>query len=210
MTAKSLQDLHDFYLSSRPNAGKVQTASKLLIRLCRQLNLESPEKIIPVLYEDIPAAIDAFHKKDRHKAIQDKSILAEMIGRYGPKHGWERVLEIFLDDPDSNLNQFAFQALEYCGKSQYDLVIPYIEKYAIADNELMNIVAAKVFSKIYTPDNHDKMMQWIKSAAENKQDELLENLLHNAQKSITRKETFTQNETYPLFVEKLELMLNSG
>jgi hypothetical protein len=205
----NLQSLHDYYLSTRPKSGKVQAASKLLIRLCKHFNLDSPEEITPEFYSSLPEAVDAYYKKDFHKAIQDKSILAEMVGAFGPKEGWERALESLLNDPDSNLRQFSFQSLENIAKKEPRLVMPYIEKYKDCDDLLMQTVAARIMSKIYSVENNaffnSKIQQW----SEEGSFEFLQILDKNIKKCIKRNEEFTQKAAHQKYYQNLSHILSN-
>jgi hypothetical protein len=203
----NLQKLHDFYLSTKPSLVKIQSASKLLIRLCKYFNVDSSEEIIPELYSKIPSAIDTYYSKDFHKAVQDKSILAEMIGTFGPLEGWEIVLEIFLNDEDPNLRQFSFQSLEYVAKRKPKLIIPYIEKYKDSEDLVMQTVAARIISKIYSPENKEffisKIMEW----SEEGSFEFLKILDKNIKKCIKRNEDFTLEASHKSYFEKLSYIL---
>jgi hypothetical protein len=199
----NLQALHDFYLSTKPNSGKVQHASKLLIRLCRQMNLDSPEDITPELYHSLPEIIDIYYRKDIHKAIQDKSMLAEMIGRYGPKEGWEVVINNLLTNSDSNLRQFSFQALEYSAKENPNLILPYIEKFKNDPDSLMIAVAARIMSKMCTYKNQKMIDSLLIKWSKEGHFEFLELLRKNSLKCIKREEEFTKNDWYQSFFKKL-------
>ncbi|KAA3617364.1 MAG: hypothetical protein D8M58_02720 [Calditrichaeota bacterium] len=203
----NLQKLHDFYLTTKPNVGKVQSASNLLIRLCKHFELDSPEEITPELYVKIPKAIDNYFSKDFHKAIQDKSIFAEMIGAFGPVQGWERALEVLLNDDDSNLRQFSFQSLENIAKQNPNLIIPYIEKYKDTDDLLMQTVAARIMSKIYSPENNELFITKIKKWSEEGSFDFLKILDENIKKCIKRHESFTEEESHVSYYEKLTMIL---
>jgi hypothetical protein len=199
----NLQTLHDFYLSTKPNSGKVQHASNLLIRLCKQMNLDSPEDITPELYQNLPEMIDVYYRRDIHKAIQDKSMLAEMIGRYGPKEGWEVVLKILLNDRDSNLRQFSFQTLEYSAKENPELILPYIEKFKNDSDNLMISVAAKIMSKMCVFENRKMVNSLLDTCSSEGNYEFLELLRKNSLKLLKREEEFTQNDWYQSFFNGL-------
>ena len=203
----NLQNLHDFYLTTRPNVGKVQSASKLLIRLCKHFELDSPEEITPELYSKLTTAIDIYFKNDINKAIQDKSILAEMIGTFGPIDGWERTLDTLLNDEDANLRQFSFQSLEYAAKRKPKLVIPLIEKYKDSDELLMQTVAARIMSKVYSPENSELFTQKVKKWSEEGSFEFLKILDKNIKKCIKREESFTQESSHKTYHKKLLFIL---
>jgi len=185
----NLQNLHDYYLSTKPNTLKVQSASNFLIRLCKQLGLDSPEEVTPELYHQLPETIDIYYRKDFHKAIQDKSILAEMIGRFGPRDGWDRALDVLLADDDSNLRQFTFQSLDYSAKDNFLLILPYIEKYKMCDETLMIAVAARIMSSVYSDETsaivNDLLEKWKKEGAET----FLSQLKKNVTKLLKRRKS---------------------
>ncbi len=206
----NLQELHDHYLKTKPNAQKVQRASQLLVRLCKQLNLASPEEINPDLHTMLPKTIDEYYKHDFHKAIQDKSMLAEMIGRFGPIDGWEKVLEVLLNDEDSNLRQFSLQSLEYCGKENLDLIIYYIEKYKDDNDELMQAVSARLTSKVYSEHNEKLLLQLIQKWTTNKNRTFLENLKKRIETAINNEADFTLNDAHKKYFSKLCLLLENN
>ena len=170
----SLEELHDHYLKTKPNIQKVQRASQLLIRLCKHLNVSSPKDINPDLYSELKSAVEEYYVKDFHKAIQDKSMIAEMIGRFGPIEGWEKVLENLLNDEDSNLRQFTLQSLEYCGRENLNLIIKYLEKYKDHGDDLMKAVSARVLSRVYSQQNEELLLQLTQQWINNKDWEFLE------------------------------------
>ena len=203
----SLQDLHDYYLSTRPKTLKVQTSSKLLIRLCLHLRLDTPEQITREYYKTLPQTIDEYYHNDFHKAIQDKSMLAEMIGRYGPRDGWEDSLNSLLKDNDSNLRQFSLQSLEYCGVENPQLILSYIEKYKNSKDELMKAVAARVFSKIYSVQHKDLFLKLIAKWNNKNSLEFLSFLHRSIEKAIKRNEPFTKEKSYQEYFKKVSLIL---
>lgn len=206
----NLQELHDHYLKTKPNAQKVQRASQLLVRLCKKLNLISPEEINPDLHTELPKAIDEYYKHDFHKAIQDKSMLAEMIGRFGPINGWEKVLDVLLNDKDSNLRQFSFQSLEYCGKENLNLIIDYIEKYKDNGDELMQAVSARVTSKVYSKQNEQLLLQFIQKWINNKNWEFLEDLKKRIENAINHEADFTLDDAHKKYFSKLCMLLENN
>lgn len=141
-----LQDLYDYYLKTKPSKGKVKSATTLLIHVCKAFRKSTPEEITFDLFAEIPQAIDDHYKTEQYKALLDKSILAEMIGRYGPRDGWEKTFEILLEDRDENLRQFTLHALEFAGENYLDCVIPYLEKYRSSSDLLMKHISAHIVS----------------------------------------------------------------
>jgi len=203
----NIQDLHDHYLATKPNTLKVQTSSKFLIRLCLYLKLDTPEEITKEYYKTLPQIVDEYYHNDFHKAIQDKSMLAEMIGRYGPRDGWEEALDSLLKDADSNLRQFSFQALEFCGVENPQWVLPYIEKYKKSNDELMKAVAARILSKIYTVQHKDLFITLLDKWNNKNSFEFLEFLHKNIQKAIKRNEPFTKEKSHQQYFNKLSKIL---
>ena len=141
----NLQDLYDFYRQTNPSPGKIKAATVFLIHCCKALNLSNPDDITEDLYQEIPKAIDTLYKHSESQAIQDKSIFAEMIGRFGPKQGWEKVLDILLNDGDENLCQFTLQSLEYYGCENPEEIYPYVERYINSNDPLMVHIASRIF-----------------------------------------------------------------
>jgi hypothetical protein len=154
---QNLQDLYDFYIDTKPSPGKIKAASSLLIRLCKVLNLSSPEKITNDYYKEIPKMIDQYHGSSRNQAAQDKSVLAEMIGRYSPKDGWEATFDILLDDKDENLRQFTLHTLEFSENENPEISLNYIEKYKDNPETTMRHVAAHLAAALLTGKHFELM-----------------------------------------------------
>jgi hypothetical protein len=144
----NLQELYDYYIATNPSSGKISSATTLLIHICKALNFDMTEQITPEYFADIPASLDDLYRLSPNKAIQDKSILAEMIGRYGPRDGWEKVVDILLEDKDLNLRQFALHSLEYYGHEKPEVVIPYLNRFISTSNEIMREIAAHVYASL--------------------------------------------------------------
>ena len=174
------------------------------------MNLDTPEDITPGMYKDLPGVINKYFIDDEHKAIQDKSTLAEMIGRYGPKDGWEWALDELLKEKDSNLKQFSIQSLEYCARKDLELVIPYIERCMNDTDEVMQSVAAKLISKVVVKDNLRfilmKMEEWNLSGKK----DFIKMIKKYTERNLLRKEEFTQSDVYQEFLKKLNLFIESN
>ena len=56
-----------------------------MIHVCRALDISSQEEVTAEYFDSIPRALDNFYSSHPTKATLDKSILAEIIGRIGPK-----------------------------------------------------------------------------------------------------------------------------
>lgn len=203
----SLQNLHDIYIKSRPAARKVQTTSQLLIRLCKSLNLDGPEEITPEYYARLPQIIDSYCNSNIHKAIQDKSTLAEMIGRHGPVDGWEKALDALLNDKDSNLRQFVLQSLEYTARRKPEIIIPYIEKFKDGKDDLLQNVGARVISRsimsVHSEYIDQKLQEW-----EAKNDfDFLALIKKNMSVYIRRGDDFTREPFYKQTYDRLTKVL---
>jgi hypothetical protein len=143
---ENLQELYDFYITTNPSSGKVSAATTMLIHICRALNFDMTEEITPEYFIDIPEALDDFYRLAPNKAIQDKSILAEMIGHYGPRDGWGEVVDILLAEKDLNLRQFTLHSLEIYGHKHPELIIPYLNRFISTSDEIMREVAAHIYA----------------------------------------------------------------
>lgn len=159
----NLQQLFDFYRGTKPSKGKLNDAANFLIHTCKALQVTMPEDIYPELFEEIPGAIEEYFGSLKYKAIQDKSTFAEMIGRYGPTDGWEKPFQKLLSDSDGNLRQFALHALDYCGKTNPELIIPYIETVSKSKDLLMRNVAVILIGKLICTGHSDLLKTIIKS-----------------------------------------------
>ncbi len=154
---QTLQDLYDYFKETGPTKGKLTAATNVVIHICNSMKVANAEEIGRDHFSEIVAAIDAYYPHSADKAIQDKSILAEMIGRYGPRDGWEKPLQLLLDSRDSNLRQYVFQVLEYTGIRSPELVLPYIEKYRKSTDLLMRNVASILVGKMFCAGQADAL-----------------------------------------------------
>lgn len=159
---RNLQDLYDFYIRTRPSPGKMKSGTALLIHLCKALNVSSPEEISEDYFPEILESLEHYFGSAQNKAIQDKSMLAEMIGRYGPVDGFEVIFDGLLNDRDENLCQFTLYSLEYCGMHAPDKILPYIERFKDDANPLMNRVAAHLASKVLCSPKADEFKPYVK------------------------------------------------
>ncbi len=146
---QTLQDLFDHYKRTAPTKGKLVSATNVLIHICKSMNVAKAEDIGRDKFTELINAIDDYYPHSTDKAIQDKSILAEMIGHYGPRDGWEVPFQQLLRSEDSNLRQYVFQVLEYIGIRSPELVLPYIEIYRSSTDLLMRNVASILVGKIF-------------------------------------------------------------
>ncbi len=204
---QNLQDLYDFYLSTKPSRGKIKAATTLLIHICKALHANSPEEVGQAMFSRIPQSLDEMYYSAQHRAINDKSTLAEMIGRHGPQNGWEETFEILLDDRDENLRQFTLNTLEYVGKRKAAVALPYIERYRKASDPLMRNVSANLAGKILSFDEEEVIKQavwrWMNEGDAEYVKEIVESLLRIKER-LSPKEDSGQ---YDLTIAWLETQL---
>lgn len=164
---KNLQDLYDAYIETRPSSGKIKTATSMLIHVCKALDISSQEEVTSEHFESIPHSLSSYFSAHPLKATLDKTMLAEMIGRVGPKKSVKKLLEKLLTDEDENVRQFSLNCLEYYGIKKPGSILPYIEKYRNSTDEEMLITAARLVGNIQCSDQHemilDKIKKWYKN-----------------------------------------------
>ena len=165
---KNLQDLYDAYIETRPSSGKIKTATSMLIHVCKALEISSQEEVTSEYFESIPHALDSYFFAHPMKATLDKTMLAEMIGRVGPKKSVKKLLEKLLTDKDENVRQFALNCLEYYGIKKPSSILPYIEKYRNSTDEEMLITAAMIVGNIQCSDQHEMILEKIKKWYKNR------------------------------------------
>lgn len=158
---KNLQELYDAYLLTKPYSGKIQTATSMMIHVCKALNVASQEDITSEYFAEIPKALDEYFKNYPLKTIQDKGILAEMIGRIGPDNQLGELLDKLLEDKDDNVRQFSLHSLEFIGKDDPEKVIPYIERYRKSDDPTMKGMAAHLSSHLSCSKNYEVILNKI-------------------------------------------------
>jgi len=159
---KNLQSLYDDYIETRPSSGKIKTATSMLIHVCKALEISSQEEVTSVYFESIPGALDSYFSAHPLKATLDKTMLAEMIGRVGPKKSVKKLLEKLLTDEDENVRQFSLNCLEYYGIKNPNSILPYIEKYRRSTDKEMLITAAMIVGNIQCSDQHEMILSKIK------------------------------------------------
>lgn len=190
----SLQDLYDFFIQTMPSRGKVKSATTLLIHITKAMQVSSTEEIMGDELAEIPYAIDRFYKTSPTKALQDKSVLAEMIGRYGPKDGWEKAFDILLEDPDENLRQFTLYSIEYIADTDPDLLISYIRLFMDSDDLLLKNIAAHLASRLLCGKHHEQMKKMVASWLQDGNVSFLEEMKRTLEICIRRKEKLNQHE----------------
>ena len=159
---RNLQDLYDIYIETRPSSGKIKTATSMLIHVCKALEISSQEEVTSAYFESIPQALDSFFHAHPLKATLDKTMLAEMIGRTGPKKNVKKLLEKLLTDEDENVRQFSLNCLEYYGIKNPSSILPYIEKYRNSTDEEMLVTAAMLVGNIQCSDQYEMILKKIK------------------------------------------------
>lgn len=164
---KNLQSLYDDYIETRPSSGKIKTATSMLIHVCKALEISSQEEVTSEYFESIPHALDKYFSAHPLKATLDKTMLAEMIGRVGPKKSVKKLLEKLLTDKDENVRQFSLNCLEYYGIKNPNSILPYIEKYRSSTDEEMLVTAAMLVGNIQCSDQYEiilnKIKRWYKN-----------------------------------------------
>ena len=158
----NLQDLYDIYIETQPSSAKIRNATSMMIHVCRALDISAQEEVTTEYFDSIPRALDDFYLAHPMKATMDKSILAEMIGRIGPKKKLRPLLEKLLADNDENVRLFTLNSLEFCGKEEPALILPYIEKYRKSTDLEMRTTAASLVGNLQCSDKYEHILSWIK------------------------------------------------
>jgi len=179
---KNLQDLFDIYLHTEPSAEKIKSATSMLIHVGKALNVSTQEEITSDYYGQIVPCLDDFFYKSPNKARLDKAILAEMIGRAGPKKNLKKILEQLLNDKDAEIRQFALQSLEFYGCKKPLDILPYIERYRKSPDKNMLTSAAHLSAKVLCSINYEiilnRMSKWCKGDGISFVMEILERLVY--------------------------------
>jgi hypothetical protein len=162
----NLQELYDAFLKTTPSDGKIKAATTMMIHVSKALNMASNEEITTEYFVDIPRSLNEFFYNTPPKALQDKAILSEMIGRVGPMPELRGLLENLLADEDENVRQYALHSLEYYGLTDPGAVLPYVEKYMRAVDPIMSTMAVHLTGKISCSDKFqiifDRILAWYK------------------------------------------------
>ena len=160
----NIQEIFDEYLRTKPSAEKIRSATSMMIHLGRALNVSSQEEITSDYYTEISPALDEFFIKTPQKSVLDKAILAEMIGRIGPRPRINAILKSLLTDKNANVRQYALQSLEYSGMTKPKSVLPFIERQMKSGLDDMVSTAEHVTAKILCSDHSkiilDRMKTW--------------------------------------------------
>lgn len=164
---RNLQDLYDAYIETRPSSGKIKTATSMLIHVCKALDISSQEEVTSEYFDSIPQSLDSYFRAHPLKSTLDKTMLAEMIGRVGPKKSVKNLLEKLLTDKDENVRQFSLNCLEYYGIKKPSSILPYVEKYRNSTDEEMLVTAAMLVGNMQCSDQHEmilgKIKKWYKN-----------------------------------------------
>jgi len=180
---ENLQALYDHFIKTKPSAGKIRAATTLMIRICKALDMDAPEEVTHEIYVEIPQAIDEYYGAQSSKALQDKSMLAEVIGRFGPRQNWENVIDKLLEDEDQNLRLFTLQSLSYYGREKPESVLSYVERYMQSNDLEMKNGAAKLLYDLLKSKQADKILPKIKSWSKTENADFLLNLRESLEKS---------------------------
>lgn len=161
---KNLQDLLESYLETRPSTGKIKNATAAMIHVCKALDISSQEEVTHEYFESIPHALDSHFFAHPLKATMDKTMLAEMIGRVGPKKSVKLVLDKLLSDKNANVRQFTLHSLEYHGIRHPRSIMPYIERFRKAGDEEMTSTAAMLVGNLQCSEQSEfileKIIKW--------------------------------------------------
>jgi hypothetical protein len=144
----NIQEIFDAYLRTKPSAEKIRSATSMMIHLGKALNVNTQEEITSEYYDEICQSLDDFFSKAPQKAILDKAILAEMIGRVGPGPKINQILKSLLLDKNEHVRQYALKSLEFSGGSKPRSVIPLIEQQMKSDDPDMVTTAEYLTAKI--------------------------------------------------------------
>jgi uncharacterized membrane protein YheB (UPF0754 family) len=159
----NIQEIFDAYLKTRPSAEKIRSATSMMIHLGKALNVNTQEEITAEYYDEICQSLDEFFSKTPQKAILDKAILAEMIGRIGPRPKINRILKSLLLDKNENVRQYALRSLEFSGPSKPRSVIPFIEQQMKSSDPDMVTTAEYMTAKIICSAKHKYVLEKLQS-----------------------------------------------
>ena len=161
---KNLQDLFDLYILTKPSAGKIKTATSMMIHICKALGLSSQEEITVDYFNEIPQVLDDHFINIPLKSTLDKAILAEMIGRAGPEKCLKGMLDKLLEDKDENVRQYTLHSLEFQSYTNPEILLSYIERYRKSTDTMMMTMAAYLAAKVSCSEKYqiilDKIEEW--------------------------------------------------
>jgi hypothetical protein len=159
----NIQEIFDAYLKTKPSGEKIRSATSMMIHLGKALNVSTQEEITDEYYDEICAALDEFFVKTPQKAILDKAILAEMIGRIGPRPKINRILKSLLVDKNENVRQYALKSLEFSGMSRPKSVLPFIDRYIHSGEEDLVTTAEYLAAKMMCSKKNKIIIEQINS-----------------------------------------------
>ena len=159
----NIQEIFDAYLQTMPTAEKIKSATSMMIHLGKALNVTTQEEITNEYYDEICPALDELFVKNPQKAILDKAILAEMIGRVGPGPKINRILKNLLVDKNENVRQYALKSLEFSSLIKPKSVMPFIEKHIHSDEEDLVTTAEYLAAKILCSKKNQIIIKRINS-----------------------------------------------
>ncbi len=151
---ENLQELFDAYLLTKPSAEKIRAATVMMIHVGKALNVATQEEITNEYYDEITESLDDFFSKTPQKAILDKAILAEMIGRIGLNGKLKRIFKSLLADKDENVRQFTLASLEYTGQKRPGTMLSYVELYRNSADDSMKMIAVDLVAKLLCQGKH--------------------------------------------------------
>ncbi len=194
----NLQELYDHYLDSKPSAGKIKAATTTMIHVCKAMEIATQEEITSEHFEDIPQALDEYFLNYPLKSTQDKAMLAEMIGRVGPKPELQGLFEKLLNDHDENVRQYSFHSLEYFGKNNPHDLLPYIDRFCRSEDDTMKTMAAHLASNISCTQHFrlilQKIEEWHRTGAQEFVKEVLEKMIHSRREGDCPDENISEEE----------------
>jgi hypothetical protein len=204
---KNLQELYDAYLATKPYSGKIKSATSMMIHVCKAFNLQSQEEITSDYFDDIPDAINSYFNNYPLKIVQDKAILAEMIGRIGINDSFQGLLDKLLTDDDENVRQYSLHSLGYFGKTNPEKILPFIERFRKSNDYTMKSVAAHLLTHLTTLKNQEFVLSKIKRWYDEGDVEFVQDVTQKIIEAIKKEE----QKSIPLdkFIEWIKINFNN-
>ena len=197
---ENLQDLYDAFLRTEPSDGKIKAATTMMIHVCKSLNMASNEEITTEYLTDIPRSLDEFFFNPPPKAMQDKAILSEMIGRVGPLPELRGLWENLLADQDENVRQYTLHSLEFAGRKDPEAILPYVEKYMRGVDPIMSTMAAHLAGKISCAEKYqvilDRLLLWYRKGEYAFVKEVLKRMVQLRAHGLCRDYTLTTEDLF--------------
>lgn len=158
---KDFQEIYDKYLQTEPSVGKIKSSTSLAIHLCKALEMDSQNEITADYFNELPVVLEDYFKNYPLRAVQDKAMLAEMIGRIGPTGNLRELFKILLTDKDENVRQYTLHSIYYWAMDDPERALPYIEKYRKSEQESMRIMAAHLAGELTCSVKYRKILDKI-------------------------------------------------